>query len=103
MIKHDGPIFLTDASRSGTALVSSVLNNDPVVYLAGETHYCDDLRAQLGDRAERELVGEDKRRCEDYFLALAQRLCLDWSFCRVTAGRAESDQAALDAQTRDPE
>jgi hypothetical protein len=73
MNDHSGPIFLTGASRSGTALVRSVLNNAPNVHLAGETHYFDDLRARLGERAERELVGADRRVCEDYFLALAHR------------------------------
>ena len=73
MNDDSGPIFLTGASRSGTALVRSVLNNAPGVHLAGETHYFDDLRAKLGNRPERELVGEDQRLCEDYFMALAHR------------------------------
>jgi len=73
MNDHSGPIFLTGASRSGTALVRSMLNNAPNVHLAGETHYFDDLRAKLGERAERVLIGEDRRSCEDYFLALAHR------------------------------
>lgn len=73
MTTDDGPIFLTGASRSGTALVRSVLNNCPGVHLAGETHYFDDLRAKLGERAEEPLTGEDQKMCEDYFLALAHR------------------------------
>jgi Sulfotransferase family len=73
MTDDNCPIFLSGASRSGTALVRSILNNAPGVHLAGETHYFDDLRAILGDRAQQKLMGEDQRRCEDYFMALAHR------------------------------
>jgi hypothetical protein len=69
----DGPIFLTGASRSGTALVRSMLNNAPNVHLAGETHYFDDLRAKLGEAAAQPLAGEAQRLAEDYFMALAHR------------------------------
>lgn len=69
----DRPIFLCGASRSGTALVRSLVNNDPDVHLAGETHYFDDLRAFLGERATTRLEGEWQRRAEDYFVALAHR------------------------------
>ena len=67
-----GPIFLSGASRSGTALLRSILNNAPDVYLAGETHYFDDLRVKLG-QGDRALSPEEQTRCEDYFLALAHR------------------------------
>jgi len=53
--------------------VRSLLNNDPDVHLAGETHYFDDLRAELGELAGRRLEAEWRERAEDYFLALAHR------------------------------
>jgi len=65
------PIFVVGASRSGTALVQSILNNSNV-HLAGETHYFDDLRVAIGS-SSKVLSGADRRRCEDYFLALTHR------------------------------
>lgn len=67
----DGPVFVVGPSRSGTALVRSMINNDPSMHVAGETHYFDDLRPRLGGRTV--LDDADAIRCEDYFLALTHR------------------------------
>ena len=69
----DRPIFLVGASRSGTAMVRSILNNDPDVHLVGETHYFDDLRAQLGTDGRSPLEVEQRVRCETYFRAITHR------------------------------
>ncbi len=68
-----GPIFVCGPSRSGTALVRSILNGHSRVHLAGETHYMDDLRARLGEFATKVVPLERRRECEDYFLALGHR------------------------------
>lgn len=67
----NGPVFVVGPSRSGTALVRSMVNNDPSMHIAGETHYFDDLRPRLGGRTV--LNDADAVRCEDYFLALTHR------------------------------
>ncbi len=64
-------IFLVGASRSGTAMLRSALNQNPAVFLAGETHYFDDLRPRLLQRGPTRPETDGRRRCEDYFLALA--------------------------------
>lgn len=66
------PLFIMGASRSGTALLRSALNRHPDVFLAGETHYFDDLRVRLGGGDVR-LTDQDRRVCEDYFLSLGHR------------------------------
>ncbi|MGI9014865.1 MAG: sulfotransferase family protein [Phycisphaerales bacterium] len=67
------PIFLCGASRSGTAMVREVLNRHAAVYLAGETHYFDDLRPRLGNAAHQPMSPEQQRMTEDYFLSLWHR------------------------------
>jgi hypothetical protein len=67
------PIFVVGPSRSGTALTRALLNRHPDVSLAGETHYFDDLRVGFQGRERSRLAGDDRRRCEDYFLALSHR------------------------------
>ncbi len=67
------PIFVVGPSRSGTALMRSVLNNHPNVHLAGETHYFDDLRLRLSKESKNRVGEQDKHRCEDYFLSIADR------------------------------
>jgi hypothetical protein len=68
-----GPLFLVGASRSGTALLRSALNLSSTVFIAGETHYFDDLRPRLGPLATQPLDAVHARTCEDYFLALSHR------------------------------
>lgn len=69
----DQPIFVVGASRSGTALLRSCLNQHSAVHLAGETHYFDDLRTRLSSVATSQLSDEQRTVAEDYFLALAHR------------------------------
>ena len=70
--ERQGPIFVVGASRSGTALVRSILNNHASVHLAGETHYFDDLRPRV-ERANEPLTEAARRETEDYFLRLSHR------------------------------
>jgi hypothetical protein len=51
----------------------SILNLHTRVHLAAETHYFDDLRAALRGKATNALDDDERRRCEDYFLALGHR------------------------------
>lgn len=68
-----GPVFIVGASRSGTAMLRSMLNNSPDLHIAGETHYFDDLRTTLGDRATEPLSSSDRQRAREYFLPLSHR------------------------------
>lgn len=68
-----GPLFLVGASRSGTAMVRSSLNRSPDVFLAGETHYFDDLRPRIGRGARERLDETSESLTLDYFLALSHR------------------------------
>jgi hypothetical protein len=70
---HDSPIFVVGASRSGTELMRSTLNQHPSVCISPETHYFDDLRAKLRGRERQGLTGKEARKCEDYFRALLHR------------------------------
>ena len=70
--RSSGPLFITGASRSGTALLRSALNRHPEIFLAGETHYFDDLRVRIGG-GDVQLSDHDRKVCEDYFLSLAHR------------------------------
>lgn len=67
------PVFVVGPSRSGTALVRSMLNNHPDLFITGETHYFDDLRVKLADFVQTKLSPEQERQCEDYFCALSHR------------------------------
>lgn len=68
-----GPVFIVGPSRSGTALVRAVLNQHPRLSVAGETHYFDDLRTRIDHPEDGPLSDVERRRCQDYFLALAHR------------------------------
>jgi hypothetical protein len=67
------PIFICGPSRSGTTVVLSLLDAHPDVAVAPETHYFDDLRVRLAKRVGGSLSPEERRSCEDYFLALSHR------------------------------
>jgi hypothetical protein len=69
----DAPIFVVGPSRSGTTLVRSILNGHPALSIAPETHYFDDLRPRLGERALRPLDDGDRASVEKYFRALENR------------------------------
>jgi len=68
-----GPIFIVGPSRSGTAMCRTILSRHPLILVAGETHYFDDLRVRLGGFERSPLADADRRRAEDYFLALDHR------------------------------
>ena len=68
-----GEIFVVGASRSGTNLVRALLNAHSTLWVSGETHYFDDLRPRLPGDGTKPLAGEDRERCERYFLALSHR------------------------------
>jgi hypothetical protein len=67
------PVFVVGPSRSGTSLVQTILNQHPDLWIARETHYFDDLRPRLKDRASRPLDKVDSVRCERYFLTIGHR------------------------------
>lgn len=67
------PVFIVGASRSGTAMLRSMLNNSDELHIAGETHYFDDLRTLLQPGPTQELAPDQRDTAEDYFLALADR------------------------------
>jgi len=65
-------LFVVGPSRSGTALARSVLNAHPHIFLAGETHWFDDLRTTIHDPTAS--MGVDMRRkVEDHFLSLTDK------------------------------
>lgn len=66
-------IFVAGPSRSGTALTRSVVNAHPEVFIAGETHWFDDLRTRIEDPAAPLSDDEQRRTVEDHFLALSDR------------------------------
>jgi hypothetical protein len=68
-----GPLFIVGASRSGTAMLRSVLNRSPDIDLAGETHYFDDLRPRLAGKSLRGMTEAERNACADYFRAQTVR------------------------------
>ena len=98
------PIFIVGPSRSGTTLMSGCLNANPDIFIAGETHFFDDLAPRLARSGGAELNESDRKRCEDYFLALTHRSYgeagdpergwLQRSTLRELAGRLGADPTA---------
>jgi len=72
-LQNERPVFVCGTSRSGTNLVSSTLREQTEYAVCGETHYFDDLRVRMADHLGAELGEEQKKVCEDYFLALTHR------------------------------
>jgi hypothetical protein len=70
----ESPIFVVGPSRSGTTLLRRILNGHSAVSIAPETHYFDDLRPRLGQRAVTPLERSDQERVERYFLALSDKV-----------------------------
>ena len=68
-----GPLFLVGASRSGTQMMQSILNQHTAVGLANETHYFDDLRDRIAGQSDQPLTEKERAICIDYFRALAHR------------------------------
>ncbi|MBC23596.1 MAG: hypothetical protein CMJ32_06725 [Phycisphaerae bacterium] len=69
----DGPIFICGTARSGTAMMSSILNAHGDLWISGETHYFDDLRDRFTNPSTHRPSQEEARACEDYFLRLYHR------------------------------
>jgi hypothetical protein len=67
-------IFIAGTSRSGTTLMSNILNKHSDVWITGETHYFDDLRVKIAGGEQQPLSPEEAKRCQDYFLALTHKL-----------------------------
>jgi Sulfotransferase family len=67
------PVFVVGTSRSGTSMLREMLNRQSTLWVVRETHYFDDLRPRLGDRARIPVNAVDRARCEAYFRALAHR------------------------------
>jgi len=67
------PLFIVGASRSGTAMLRSILLRNPEISLAGETHYFDDLRPRMIGKSIREMSVDERNACADYFRALTVR------------------------------
>ena len=67
------PVFVVGASRSGTAMMRSILMQDPSVSLAGETHYFDDLRPRYMNQRVSKMNQDDRDKCADYFRAISVR------------------------------
>lgn len=64
-------VFIVGASRSGTTMMSRILNQHPNIGIAKrETHYFDDLRLKLSSKPPATLTTKERHRCEDYFLRL---------------------------------
>lgn len=69
------PIFIIGTSRSGTELLSQeILGKHPLVRIAMETHYFDDLRLKMSGREQKPLTQEEAKICQDYFLALTHKV-----------------------------
>jgi hypothetical protein len=64
------PVFIVGPSRSGTSMLREMLNQHPELWITRETHYFDDLRPRLRERARHTLSVEDRERCEAYFQRL---------------------------------
>jgi hypothetical protein len=69
----ESPVFVVGPSRSGTSLLRAALNAHPEFWIIRETHYFDDLRPRLPGRGTLAVDGDDRERCERYFLALGHR------------------------------
>ncbi|MEI4233982.1 sulfotransferase family protein [Roseovarius sp. D22-M7] len=67
------PLFIVGASRSGTAMLRSILMQNKIVSLTGETHYFDDLRPRFIGKNLDEIEEGDLEVCCDYFRAQTDR------------------------------
>ncbi|XWN30996.1 MAG: sulfotransferase [Devosia sp.] len=71
--RWEGPLFVVGASRSGTAMMRSIFNRHPLIQLAGETHYFDDLRVRSSISSRGPVPKHQEAMCADYFRALDDR------------------------------
>lgn len=68
-----GPLFIVGASRSGSTMLRSILNNASAINLAGETHYFDDLRPRFIEKCLMDMSEDERAYCLDYFRSLDVR------------------------------
>jgi len=54
-------------------MMMRMLRRHPVIHIVGETHYFDDLRTKMPSLVRAPLDDAARRRCEDYFLGIAER------------------------------
>jgi len=66
-------VFIVGTPRSGTTLMSQILNKHSDVWIAKETHYFEDLRMKMAGREQQILNSEEVKLTEDYFLALTHK------------------------------
>jgi hypothetical protein len=90
------PIFIVGASRSGTTLLREILNKHPLVWIADETHYFDDLRIRLHRSQHLTLTSAQVRECEEYFIALAST----WYGGRSDPAKSSLDLASFRREVR---
>jgi len=69
----EAPIFVVGLSRSGTTLMTDILNRHSEVYIVPETHYFDDLRMKMASNLNKPLNEQQIKYIEDYFLALTDK------------------------------
>jgi len=67
------PLFIMGASRSGTAMLRSILVKNQSISLVGETHYFDDLRPKFAGRTFEKMSNAEIELCCDYFRAQTSR------------------------------
>lgn len=70
---NESPIFVVGLSRSGTTLMTDIINRHSEVYIVPETHYFDDLRMKMASHLNEPLNDEQRKYIEDYFLALTDK------------------------------
>lgn len=73
--KHEWapPLFIMGASRSGTAMLRSILVKNKSISLVGETHYFDDLRPKFAGKTIEQMSNSEIELCCDYFRAQTSR------------------------------
>jgi hypothetical protein len=64
------PLFILGSSRSGTELITQILNRHPNVFICPETHYFDDLRPRLATPSEKWGCTADRAKANKYFALL---------------------------------
>lgn len=67
------PLFIMGASRSGTAMLRSILISNQSISLVGETHYFDDLRPRFSGKTFEQMSNAEIELCCDYFRAQTSR------------------------------
>ena len=96
-LKAAKPIFIVGPPRSGTTMLREALNRSPGIYIGPETHFFDDLRPSLGGTAPYPLPSNERKRVEDFFLALIDQ---PYGF-RGNAGNVSHERERLRADAEE--